>query len=264
MIKVLSSMSLWTVAVILNAWMIGFTLACLWVVRRWVMPRLRISDREDALFFGAAVMQSAIVFYGLVAALTAVSVWSRHAHAGDAASAEATSIAILWRNLDAYPQVEREALQTMLRDYTEQIIGPAWAAQRAGQVPTEGVQWMDQLQSRLFAFEPSSEREKAVHSVTLTSYNRLIEARRQRLDTVRAALPQVMWWVLIPGAMGCLLLAALFPVKDVRFQTILVIGLSGFVAMVLFVIVTLDYPFQGPMAIGAGPYELVHDQLMAR
>ena len=40
------------------------------------------------------------------------------------------------------------------------------------------------------------------------------------------------------------------------------VGLAGFVAMVLFVIISLDRPFQGAMAIGADSYQLIYDQLM--
>jgi hypothetical protein len=64
--------------------------------------------------------------------------------------------------------------------------------------------------------------------------------------------------------MGCLLLCMFFPVEDRRFQAILVAGLAGFVAMVLFVIITLDRPFQGEMAIPADSYQLIYDQLMKR
>ena len=38
----------------------------------------------------------------------------------------------------------------------------------------------------------------------------------------------------------------------------------GFVAMVLFVIISLDRPFRGAMAIPPDSYQLVHDQLMKR
>ena len=41
-------------------------------------------------------------------------------------------------------------------------------------------------------------------------------------------------------------------------------GLAGFVAMVLFVIISLDRPMQGVMAIPADSYQLVYDQLMKR
>jgi hypothetical protein len=64
--------------------------------------------------------------------------------------------------------------------------------------------------------------------------------------------------------MGCLLLCLFFHIEDARFQSFLMVGLAGFVAMVLFVIVSLDRPFQGPMAVGADSYQLIHDQLMQR
>jgi hypothetical protein len=90
------------------------------------------------------------------------------------------------------------------------------------------------------------------------------EARRQRLDAVNGALPGVMWIVLLPGAMACLLVSVLFPVEDVRLQAILVVSLAGFMAMVLFVIVSLDRPFHGAMSIPADSYQLIYDQLMTR
>ncbi len=90
------------------------------------------------------------------------------------------------------------------------------------------------------------------------------EARRQRLDAVNSRLPGVMWIVLLPGAMGCLLFSLFFPIEEPHFQAVLVAGLAGFVAMVLFMILSLDRPFQGPMAIPSDSYQLVHDQLMKR
>ncbi|HVJ24590.1 MAG TPA: hypothetical protein VM756_11700, partial [Burkholderiales bacterium] len=76
--------------------------------------------------------------------------------------------------------------------------------------------------------------------------------------------PGVMWFVLVPGAMGCILLSLLFPIEDARSQAILSVSLAGFVAMVLFVIVSLDRPFQGAMAIGPDSYQLIYDQLMKK
>jgi hypothetical protein len=73
-----------------------------------------------------------------------------------------------------------------------------------------------------------------------------------------------MWFVLLPGAMGCLFLSLFFRLEDPRLQAVLVMGLSGFVAMVLFVIISLDRPFRGAMAISADSYQLVHDQLMKK
>lgn len=263
MIDLLFSLPLWALAVILNLWLMGFSLASLWAFRRWILPRLRL-DTDAALFYGAAVMQSAMVLFGLVAALTAVSVWQTHSQVAATVSREATAIASVWRDLGGYPQRERDSMHDVLRGYTNQIIREAWPAQKQGRVLREGVEWMDRLQAQLFAFEPASESQKLLHAETLAAYNRLIEVRRQRLDAVHTALPGVMWFVLLPGAMGCLILSLFFRIEDARIQAILITGLSGFVAMVLFVIISLDRPFRGAMAIPADSYQLVHDQLMKR
>lgn len=261
MIDFLISLPLWALAVVLNVWLIGFALASLWALRRWILPRLRI-DTDASLFLGAAVMQSAMVLYGLVAALTAVSVWTKHTQVSHTVSQEATSIAILWRDLGGYPQPERDSMRAVLRGYTSQVIEEAWPEQQQGRVPRMGVEWLNRFQAQLFPFEPTSESQKILHAQTLAAYNGLVEARNARLDAVNTELPGVMWFVLLPGAMGCLLLCLFFHIEDVRFQAVLMTGLAGFVAMVLFVIISLDRPFQGPMAISADSYRLIRDQLM--
>src|SRR5688572_16903199 len=202
----------------------GFALVSLWALRRWVLPRLRL-DTNAALFFGAAAMQSAMVLYGLVAALTAVNVSTKHSQVSDTVSSEATAIAGLWRDLGGYPQRERDSMREVLRGYTNQIIQDAWPEQREGRIPRAGVEWMDRFLAQLLMFDPSTESQKLLHAETLSAFNRMHEARRQRLDAVNSRLPGVMWVVLLPGAMGCLLLCLFFPIEETRFHAILVIGL---------------------------------------
>ena len=123
---------------------------------------------------------------------------------------------------------------------------------------------MNRFLAQLLVFEPGTEGQKLLHAETLSAFNHMHDARRQRLDAVNSGLPGVLWVVLLPGAMGCLVLCLFFPIADVRFHAILVAGLAGFVAMVLFVIVSLDRPFQGAMAIPTDSYQLVYEQLMKR
>lgn len=265
MIDFMFTLPLWALALFLNAWLMGFGLLGLWAMRSWVVPRLGLKlDTQPSMFLTAAVLQSAMVMYGLVAALTAVSVWQRHAQVSDIASKEATAIAGLWRDVGGYPQKERDALRDILRGYTHQIINEAWPAQHRGQVPTSGVVWMNRFQDQLFSFQPETDAHRILHGETLSAYNRMIEVRRLRLDSVNSALPGVMWSVLLPGALGCLVLALFIRVEDARVHGFLVASLAGFVAMVLFVIISLDRPYIGDMAVKPKSYELIFDQLMKR
>jgi lipopolysaccharide export LptBFGC system permease protein LptF len=158
----------------------------------------------------------------------------------------------------------RNATRELLRGYTEQVIHGAWPQQRRRQIPREGVEWMDRLQAQLFAFEPSTESQKIVHTETLHAFNQLVQQRRQRLDAVQAGLPGVLWFVLLPGAMGCIVLGLFFHVDNARFQALLLLGVTGFLAMVLFVIIALDRPFVGDMGISAESYQLIYDHHMKR
>ena len=203
-----------------------------------------------------------MLLYGLIAALTAVGVWQKYSQASDTVSAEATAIASLWRDLGGYPPPVRESARDTLRSYTRQIIDGAWPIQQRGQIPREGVEWMNRLQDQLFAFEPATESQKILHAEALGRFNELIEKRRQRLDSVESGLPGVFWWLLLPGAMGCIVLCLFFQLENARFQQALLIALAGFLSMVLFVIIALDRPLRGEMSIGADSYELIYDHHM--
>jgi hypothetical protein len=262
MIDLLSSLPLWLLGFVLNVWLVGTAVAGLYVARRWVVPALKL--RYEDAYVGAVVVQSAMVLYGLVAALTMVGVWQKHTQVGDIVSAEATAVANLWRDLGGYPEPLRDTSRDLLREYTEQIIFKAWPMQRRGQVPTEGVEWMNRLQAQLFPFNPANEGQKIAHAEVLRAFNTLVHHRRQRLDSVQTGLPGVLWFVLLSGAMGCVTLSLLFKVDNAVYQGVMVGGLASFLAMLLFVTFALDRPFQGDMAVGPESYQLIYDHHMKK
>jgi Protein of unknown function (DUF4239) len=248
--------------VVLNSWLVGIAVLGLWIMRRHVLPRMGL--KYDDAYFAAALVQSVMLLYSLIAALTAVSVWQKYSQVSDTVSTEATVIASLWRDLGGYPDPLRSEMRTTLRGYTEQVIRVAWPQQRKGQIPREGVEWMDRLQAQLFAFEPTLESQKILHAETIRTYNHLVQQRRQRLDAVTAGLPGVLWFVLLPGAMGCVALCLFFYVPNVWLQGALVASVAGFLAMVIFVIIALDRPYQGDMGIGPDSYQLIYDHHMLK
>ena len=74
MIDFLASLPLWLLAFVLNLVLMGFAAGGLWVARRWVVPWMNL-QYHDA-YVGAVVVQSVMVLYCLIAALTTVGVWT--------------------------------------------------------------------------------------------------------------------------------------------------------------------------------------------
>jgi len=237
-----------------------FAVAGLTVVRRRVLPRLRIHV-EDSEFTGA-MMQSVMVFYGLAVALMAVSVSQTYSDVSKIVSGEATALAALYRDVSSYPEAIRPRLQNELRDYVRYVIEEAWPLQRRGKVPGGGVERMDHFQATLVAFEPVTEGQKLLHGETLRAYNQMIQARRLRLDAVNTGLPAVMWVVIVAGAFIGLSASFFFRVEDARLQGIQVLLLSAFIGLVIFMVFALDRPFRGDLGLGPEPYQLIFDQLM--
>jgi hypothetical protein len=229
-------------------------------VRRRILPRFQFTE-EDAVF-SSTIMLSIMVFYGLTVTLLAISVWEKYSEAGTIVSQEATELAVLYRDVDWYPQPLGTQLQDALREYTEYIIEEAWPEQLKGEVPLGGVELMNHFQNLLRSYEPATDGQKILHAETLRAYDQMIEARRMRLDAVESGLSGLMWAVtLIGGALG-LLGTYFFRVTDQRLHVTMVVLLATFTALVIFVILAFDRPFRGGMEIGAGAYQLIYDQLM--
>src|SRR5262249_17733005 len=146
--------------------------------------------------------------------------------------------------------------------YMDYTIHEAWPVQRKGRVPAAGVEKIDRFQEHLAAFEPATEGQRALHAEGWRAYNRMIEARRARLDRVKTGLPGIMWLVVLLGAAVSLSASFFFHVEDVRLHAILVSLLAVFIGTVIFVVLAMDRPFRGDLGISAESYELIRDQLM--
>jgi Protein of unknown function (DUF4239) len=239
-----------------------FAIAGLLLVRRLVLPRLRI-NAEDAEF-GGAMVQSVMVFYGLAVALIAVSVFQTYSDVAKINSQEATAIAALYRDVSGYPEPTRSQLQKELREYVDYIIHEAWPLQQRGKTPERGIERMNRFQAILIGTEPTTEGWKLLHAETLRAYNTMIQARRLRLDAVGTGLPIVMWVVIVLGAVISLSTSFFFKIEDVRLHGILVTLLAMFIGLVIFLVVALDRPFRGDLGLRSDPYQLIYDQLMKR
>jgi hypothetical protein len=144
------------------------------------------------------------------------------------------------------------------------VIQEAWPEQHKGRVPRAGVERIDRFEKRLTEFAPATVGEEILHAETLRAFNHLSDARRLRLDAVQTALPGLMWTVIFVGAALAVVGSYFFRVSDPRLHQFLVVLLTAFFAMVIFVVFAFDRPFRGDMGIDSEPYQLVYDQLMKR
>jgi hypothetical protein len=231
------------------------------LARRYVVPRFHYSEGiNDAV---SGTVQAIGVFYGITVGLIAVGVWNTNSAASDLVSREASSIATMFRDTGGYPSPLREELRAGLRDYTVFIINEAWPAQQKGKEVERGRTLMDDFQTRLYSFSPSNPSQVALHTETLRAYNNLLDYRRLRIDAVtHGGLSETMWAVIWMGAAISIGVAYFYKIADPKLHIVLVVLMSGFLAVVLFMITINDKPFYGTVRISSDPYKAVLETLI--
>ena len=232
----------------------------LFLTRRFLLPRFHFHDGVNDAISGT--VQAIGVFYGITVGLIAIGVWNTNSSASELVSKEAAAIGALYRDLGGYPSPQREELRAKLRDYTVFTIERAWPAQTQGRLLNGGTELLDQFQSQLYTVEPKSAGQTALHSETLSAYNKLIEYRRLRIDAVSSGLSSIMWSVIWIGAAISLGVGYFYRIEDPKLHGILVFLMAGFLAIVLFMIVINDKPFYGAVSISADPYKLILERVI--
>ena len=112
---------------------------------------------------------------------------------------------------------------------------------------------LDRFQATLFAYEPASEGQKALHTETLRAFNNLIEFRRMRLDQVGGGLSAIMWFVIWVGAAISISVGYFYKIEDPKLHTLLVGLTAAFLGIVLFMVMINDRPFAGDAGVSPPP-----------
>lgn len=253
------NMSPLQLALIMVASIEALSLFGLILARRFVLPHMHFHDGVNDAVSGT--VQAIGVFYGITVGLIAVGVWNTHSNAEDIASKEAAAIGALYRDVSGYPEPARGKLQASLKAYTEALINQTWPAQQEGRKVHFGVALMNEFQATLFAFEPATPGQTALHSETLSGFNKLIEYRRLRVDAVSGSLSSVMWAVIWVGAVISIGVAYFYRIEDLKLHSILVALMAGFLGVVLFMIVINDRPFLGRNSIQPNSYRVILQNL---
>ena len=84
------------------------------LVRWLVLPRIRFNDGVNDAISGIVAVIG--VFYGITVGLLAVGVWNTWSSAAELVSKEAAAIGAVYHDVDGYPPLPREELQSLLRE----------------------------------------------------------------------------------------------------------------------------------------------------
>lgn len=211
----------------------------------------------------AGLLAALIGIYAVAAGLTAVAVWGNTGDAANNVGREAAAITVLWHDLAGYPEPIRGEMRKVVVEYTEYIVNKEWPLHRKGEAPSLSLATVDAFQRTLFGFEPATEGQRALHAQTIGAYNKLLEARRLRLQSVDdTALPLELWVVVLLLGVFAISACFLLRVDSFAMHTIITILVAAPIALILYFIAVTDRPFQGGISVSAEPYRALLENVM--
>jgi hypothetical protein len=216
------------------------------IIIRKIYPYDRCKKHNDIAGFIFATLG---VIYAVILAFTVVVTWEQFDKADDITGREANCIASLNQDTMAFPAEFRARLKGELKDYVNAIINDEWKTMERGKRSSK-VHDIQQEIVRLYSgFQPKNETQKIFLAESVRKLNEASELRRQRVLYAGSGLHPILYVVLFAGSFITIGFTMLFGTENFKEHLIMSSALAAMIAIILFTIISLDYPFTGKFSI---------------
>jgi protein-S-isoprenylcysteine O-methyltransferase Ste14 len=234
---------------------VGFVVAIVllgvWAVRRFV-PSTR--DGFDAEV-SSQVLGVVASLFGLLLAFVVVIEFQAFSSAGDNVQTEADDLGAIVRDSYAFGDPAGGKIRTAIGHYVNVVVADEWPLMRDGKGSPEAWQGIDDVFAAMQAYKPVSTSEVAFYDDSVRHLNAVLEARSNRLDSSDGNdLPLLIAALILVGAVVILGYATLVGSTSSAFHAIGAGAIAVVVGFALVVLVALQFPFSGGLAVDSRPF----------
>ena len=243
--RIVDSVSPWILGPLVVAVAVAFAVVGLRLSRGRVAPIVKDGHNEVAGYLFAAVG----VAYTVVLAFVVVSVHDQYEEANSAATKESAVLVSLYRDSMALPQPSQTDIQEGIRTYIDQVERNEWPAMARGERSAPAADAFDHLERTIRGVEPQTTKQQIVFAESLRRLNDVSDLRSSRTIQSSSGLPGLLYFVLLVGAVLLIGFSFFFRMDHGGVQMVLTSILAVFIALLLFLVFELDYPFSGATGI---------------
>jgi ABC-type multidrug transport system fused ATPase/permease subunit len=236
--------------VVVVGFVLGSVLLGVWAVRRFV-PSTR--DGFDAEV-SSQMMGVVASLFGLLLAFVVVIEFQAFSSAGDNVQSEADDLGAIARDSYAFGPAGAK-IRTAIGSYVTLVVDDEWPLMRDGKESARAWQGIDGIFTEMQAYRPVSTSEVAFYDDSVRHLNAVLEARSNRLDASSGNdLPVLIAALILVGAIVILGYATLVGSTSSAFHAIGAGAIAIVVGFALVVLVALQFPFSGGLAVDSQPF----------
>jgi hypothetical protein len=236
--------------------------ACALLVRR-IVPVEILRSHHDTLVHYITILTA---MYALLLAFVYLTLWEDQRDAATQVEVEAGEVQSLFRLAGGFPESDKRATRAAALAYAHLVLDREWPEMRRKElgwseyIPTE----LEALWAAVMGFEPQTEREQVLLASAVEAFDRLQQARRERISFSGQSLAPYLWLVLILGGVlifGCTLFIGM---EQLRSQLVLTGCCAAWIVVLLFLVRDLQNPFRGYWVASPEPFQQAVERIERR
>ncbi|MBV8343869.1 MAG: DUF4239 domain-containing protein [Candidatus Eremiobacteraeota bacterium] len=244
MIAWLESLStFWAGVVVVGGFLIS-TLFVGYLTAAFTSQEVRAAHNDRAGFILAVIG----VIYAVLLAFIAIGVWERFQEAEARTYDEAGALATVYRDAGSFPGA-REELRAGLRAYVHSVIEHEWPQMRRGARSPISDALLEDVDQNVRALPANTPRLQDVQAQMLVAMDTALLDRQTRLTIDFNGVNGILWAVLIVGAYLTVAFTYFFGFERRIMQQLMIGTLSLMIGLVLFLVLALDFPYRGSIAV---------------
>jgi hypothetical protein len=242
---------------LISAFFLILSIAGVLLVRRFARVEVRYRDNP---VLGNIVALIGII-YGVLAGLTALYLINNVNYTADAVQREANSVANLYRDSQWLQNPAKTQIKEHIREYLTTVIDVEWPLMKKGKVlSSKGENIIDAIASEVNQYFHAHPTEALVMHDMLDEVKTLYNAREQRIHMSFSSLNTEIWVVILIGTILTICINYLFKMK-LKLHVISIAAASLMASSMMFLLLTLDRPFQGEFVVEPTSLQFVLSEL---
>jgi Protein of unknown function (DUF4239) len=223
------------------------------VVRHFVQPS-RLKTHHDIV---DPMLGAVAAVYSVLIAFVVITVWISFDKSNSNVQLEANYLADIYRDSEGLSVDFHQKVAKILQEYRQAVIDYEWKTMARGEMSPEVEQLMKQIWLLYTTYQPKTPTESSFFDESVRKLNSFRELRRQRIMDARSGIEPLLWFVLIVGGLSTVSFTFFFGTENIKAHIIMAALLSLTIALILFTIMEMDYPFTGNVAISSEPFKMI-------
>ena len=222
-----------------------------YIFRRYIKIKVLRSHNEVTGFLFLAIAS----FYALLLSFIVLVVWDQLNETRGNVSKEGSSATSLYRNIKFYPDtIASQKIMPIYLEYVANVIDEEFPNMEQMKLSRKTPQSLDVLYYEIEHLEAKTPFQMQLLSEMFTHLNELSIYRGLRITSMETEISPPLWLPIIFGAFITLFCSLLLDIEHMRIHILLNVLLGMFIGMFLFIIILLDHPFSGTLAIKPKSY----------